>query len=179
MEMWGRNLALIAMVDDMRLRKVHNALILFLLPSAVLLSFYFRTFDETMLGVATMIGALVLTIPLFLGRVLGGGDVKLFTVFAFCVDSTSMFWTLVYSFVWGALFGLIRAALQNNMTSSVCTCSGRQGPPDSQSRNSQNTFTLSRFCLAGSRNSRSYTPRFSDEAGAWEPIRPNSSSRRF
>jgi Flp pilus assembly protein protease CpaA len=56
---------------------------------------------------------------MFALQILGGGDVKLFAVFAFCVDPSSMFWTLIYSIIWGALFGLIRAALQNNLMTLV------------------------------------------------------------
>jgi len=62
-----------------------------------------------------MLLALLITIPLFASRILGGGDVKLFAVFAFAVDPVTMFWTLVYSFIWGALFGVTRAALQKQL----------------------------------------------------------------
>jgi len=107
------------MVDDLRTRKVHNALVFSLLPLVALASFYFRGFEGTMTGVGALLLALILTIPLFAARILGGGDVKLFGVFALALDPLSMFWTLIYSFIWGALFGLTRAALSKQLLALV------------------------------------------------------------
>lgn len=116
-EMWmiATFILLVGMFDDLRSRKVHNQLLLALFPIALLASVYFRGFDGTMLGVATLLGALVLTIPLFATGILGGGDVKLFAVFAMCLDTSNMFYTLVYSVVWGAVFGLTRATAQKQL----------------------------------------------------------------
>jgi Flp pilus assembly protein protease CpaA len=109
------------LVDDLRSRKVHNALILAMLPFVFLLSFYFRGLDGSLLGLGAMVGALIVTLPLFMLGILGGGDVKLFALFSFCLDPMSMFWTLIYSFLWGAAFGVTRAALQKNLLSLVRT----------------------------------------------------------
>jgi Flp pilus assembly protein protease CpaA len=107
------------MVDDLRTRKVHNALVLALLPVVALSSLYFRGFEGTLTGVGAMLLALILTIPMFAARILGGGDVKLFGVFALALDPVSMFWTLIYSFIWGALFGVTRAALSKQLLALV------------------------------------------------------------
>ncbi len=107
------------MVDDLRSRKVHNVLVLSLLPAVVLANFYFLGIEGFMTGIGTLLLALILTIPLFAFRVLGGGDVKLFAVFALAVNPLTMFWTLIYSFIWGALFGVTRAALSNQLLAVV------------------------------------------------------------
>lgn len=107
------------MVDDLRSRKVHNALILVLLPIVAFSSLYFRGIDGTLIGVGSMLLALILTIPLFAVRVIGGGDVKLFGVFALALDPQAMFWTLIYSFFWGGLFGLTRAVLSRQLLALV------------------------------------------------------------
>lgn len=107
------------LVDDMRSRKVHNALVLALVPIVLLTSFYFRGVSGTVIGFEAFVLALIFTIPLFAAGVWGGGDVKLFAVFAFAVDPANMFWTLIYSFVWGAIFGLTRAALQKQLLTVV------------------------------------------------------------
>lgn len=113
-------LTLIAgMVDDLRSRKVHNALILILLPIVAACSLYFRGFDGSMVGVGAMLVALIITIPLFAFGILGGGDVKLFGIFALALDPASAFWTLIYSFFWGALFGLTRAVLSKQLLALV------------------------------------------------------------
>ncbi|MGZ3723900.1 MAG: A24 family peptidase [Bdellovibrionales bacterium] len=116
-EMWfvATGILLAGMVDDLRSRKVHNQLLVVVFPIALICSFYFRGFDGTMLGIGAFIGALIITIPLFAAGILGGGDVKLFAVFGFCVDPSSMLSTLLYSFIWGAVFGLTRAALQGQL----------------------------------------------------------------
>ncbi len=121
MVMFGvATLTLIAgMVDDLRSRKVHNALIMALLPVVAFSSLYFRGIDGTMIGIGAMLLALIITIPLFAVRILGGGDVKLFGVFALALDPVSMFWTLIYSFFWGALFGVTRAALSKQLLALV------------------------------------------------------------
>lgn len=107
------------MVDDLRSRKVHNELVLTLLALVAGSCFYFTGFEGLMTGTGAMLLALVLTIPLFAFRILGGGDVKLFAVFALAVNPLIMFWTLIYSFVWGALFGVTRAALSNQLLAVV------------------------------------------------------------
>lgn len=103
------------MVDDLRSRKIHNALVLPLLIFVFAANFYFRGFEGFLIGCGSMLLALVATIPLFAFGILGGGDVKLFAAFALAVDPISMGYTLIYSFVWGAIFGLTRAALQRQL----------------------------------------------------------------
>lgn len=107
------------MVDDFRSQKVHNWLVLSLMAVVAGCSIYFRGFEDSLIGVGAFLLALIITIPLFAVRILGGGDVKLFSVFALAVDPVTMFWTLIYSFIWGALFGVTRAALSNQLMALV------------------------------------------------------------
>lgn len=119
--MWAvATLILVAgLVDDLRSRKVHNALVVALFGATAVATLWFRGIDGSLLGGEAFLAALLITVPLFKMGVLGGGDVKLFAVFALAVDPTNMFWTLVYSLVWGALFGLTRAALQKQLLTVV------------------------------------------------------------
>jgi prepilin peptidase CpaA len=121
MEMWGvATITLVAgMVDDFRSRKIHNALVLPLFVFVLVANFYFRGIEGSMIGFGALLLALIATIPLFSSGIWGGGDVKLFAVFAFAVDPAGMFWTLIYSFIWGAIFGLTRAALQKQLFTLV------------------------------------------------------------
>lgn len=107
------------MVDDLRSRKIHNNLVLPLLIFVFIANFYFRGIDGFLIGAGAMILALVATIPLFALGILGGGDVKLFAVFALAVEPVNMGMTLLYSFVWGAIFGLTRAALERQLLTLV------------------------------------------------------------
>lgn len=109
-------LSLVAgVVDDLRSRKVHNALLLALFPLLLIGSVYFRGVEGSVIGLTSMVLALAVTIPLFMGRVLGGGDVKLFILFSFCVDPRSMFNTLVFSIIWGGVFAVTRAVVNNQL----------------------------------------------------------------
>lgn len=103
------------MVDDMRSQKVHNVLVLALFAAVLACNFVFRDFSGLMVGVGAMVLAILATGPLFALKILGGGDVKLFSVFALSVDPVTMFWTLIYSFIWGGFFGLTRASLQGRL----------------------------------------------------------------
>jgi prepilin peptidase CpaA len=121
MEMWAiATFSLVAgVVDDLRSRKVHNGLVLSLLPAILIASLYFRGMDGTFAGVGALLLALVLTIPLYMLGAIGGGDVKLFAAFSLCIDPTSMFSTLIFSIIWGAVFSLTRATVQRELLSLV------------------------------------------------------------
>lgn len=107
------------LVDDLRSRMVHNALILTLAPMVLISSIYFKGSEGILIGLSAMLLALVVTIPLFSLGILGGGDVKLFALFAMALDPITAFWTLIYSFVWGALFGVSRSMLQKQLLALV------------------------------------------------------------
>lgn len=117
MDMWAvATLTLVAgLIDDMRSQKVHNALVIALFAAALAANFVFRDGNGLVLGGLALLAALALALPLFVLGVVGGGDVKLFGVFALCVDPYTAFWTLVYSIIWGGIFGLTRATLQKEI----------------------------------------------------------------
>lgn len=110
---------LAGLIDDLRSRKVHNILLILISPVLFLASVHFRGMEGSLIGTTALVGALVVTIPLFMFGILGGGDVKLFSLFSFCLDPVSMIWTLIYSIIWGALFGLARALVQKNLLTLV------------------------------------------------------------
>ncbi len=121
MEMWAiATASLVAgLIDDLRSRKIHNPLVICLFVIVAVGNLYFRGFEGTAIGMGAMLLALIVTIPLFMAGIWGGGDVKLFAIFAFALEPVSMFWTLIYSFIWGGVFGLTRAALQKNLIALV------------------------------------------------------------
>lgn len=102
-------------VDDMRSRKVHNWLVLAAAVVAVVASLALRGWSGTQLGLMALALAIVVTIPVYFAKVVGGGDVKLVWAFALATEPTAIFWTLTYSIFWGALFGLTRSALQGQL----------------------------------------------------------------
>ncbi|MCB0364040.1 MAG: prepilin peptidase [Bdellovibrionaceae bacterium] len=102
---------LAGMVDDLRSRKVHNWLTVGLAVLALLvvgIVFKLPGIQQGALGASL---ALALCLPLFLAGIMGGGDLKLFTAFGLATDWNTVFWVLIFSFIWGALLGIFRAVL--------------------------------------------------------------------
>jgi Flp pilus assembly protein protease CpaA len=102
---------MIGCVDDLRSRKIHNNLLLGLLVFAIAFVFALRGISGLGNGLMSAGLALALTFPLVYFQALGGGDMKLFAVFALTSDPTSVIHVYIYSIVAGALIGLIRAAV--------------------------------------------------------------------
>ena len=117
---------LIASIDDLRSRKIHNKLILFLLPFVLLAVFLFRGFQADSAGFSSFLIhgfqglktggfsallAVLVGIPLALSRVIGGGDLKLLVLFAFTVHWSDFFRIAIYSLPWALLLGLFKIIL--------------------------------------------------------------------
>ena len=98
-------------VDDLRSRKIHNALLLGLLFLSAIIKFAFGGFTGLEWAFAWMGLGLVLSGPLWMTGVIGGGDVKLFAVFAFSSDSKTVFAVYLFSIMFGALIGSVSASL--------------------------------------------------------------------
>lgn len=100
---------LAGVVDDLRSRKVHNWLVLTLAAVALASTFWFAGWAGLQSGIFGMIVALVMTLPLVLGRILGAGDMKLLAVFGLACQWNAVASVLVLSIFWGAILGLMRA----------------------------------------------------------------------
>lgn len=102
---------IVGMVDDLRSRKVHNWLTVGLAVFALLvvgIVFKLAGLQQGALGAGL---AFALCLPLFMAKIMGGGDLKLFTAFGLATDWNTVFWVLIYSFIWGALMGVFKALL--------------------------------------------------------------------
>lgn len=103
----------VALVDDLRSRKIHNKLLLCCIPIA--LAFVVLTQGWSALlstSLFSFFGALALSFPLYFLRVIGGGDLKLYCTVALTWNLSTVFWSLTLALPWGGLLGLIRAVLQ-------------------------------------------------------------------
>ena len=106
---------LIACVDDLRTRKIHNKLILFLLAFTLPAVFLMKGWEGLMSGFFSALLALLFAVPLSLARVIGGGDLKLFVLIAFSLNFKELFWIAIYSLPWALLLGLIKIALDKKL----------------------------------------------------------------
>lgn len=104
-------IGLVAIVQDLRFRKFSNASVLwsFLILIAVLL--YEKGFVGVVAGVPALFIVLFVGYLVWLGGVLGAGDVKIMAILAMTMDWTQSLEFVFYSFVWGGLVGLIGLVL--------------------------------------------------------------------
>ncbi len=97
--------------DDLRSRKIHNWLILILLAVALLSIFFLQGYGGLFRALGKGLVALGLSLPLTLLKVIGGGDMKLYTVLALVLPPQAVISSLVCSFFWGAILGVIKLIL--------------------------------------------------------------------
>lgn len=106
---------LIACIDDLRSKKIHNKLILIMLAFALPAVFFFNGLEGLKAGGLSALLALLFAVPLTLARVIGGGDLKLFILIAFTLNFRDLFWLAIYSLPWALLLGLIKIALDRRL----------------------------------------------------------------
>lgn len=104
-------LLLAACLTDIKYKKVLNwfvvASFFFVIASHLIFGNSFKeVFLEGTFGFAM---AFILTLPLYMLRALGGGDVKIFAVFGFATNVDAVIFTFIASLLWGSLLGVIRA----------------------------------------------------------------------
>ena len=106
---------LIASIDDLRSRKIHNKLILFLFPFVLASVAFLGGTSALIAGGFSAFLALTVGIPLALGRIIGGGDLKLLVLFALTVSWPVFLKVFIYSFPWALLLGLFKIALEKKL----------------------------------------------------------------
>ena len=111
MEIVATLILLAGVVDDLRSQKVHNKLIIALFSLTVLALIIISGPLSLIPASISFLLALGFAIPLALVGVLGGGDMKLFAVFALATNTHAVMEVAVFSLIWGALLGTTRAIL--------------------------------------------------------------------
>lgn len=105
-----------SVIDDLRSKKIHNYLILVQAGVAIISVLIVKGPVALLYALALMGLSLLITIPLVLLKVIGGGDMKLFAVLALVLPPRLMLWTFIASFIWGALLGVIKVLLDKKAT---------------------------------------------------------------
>ncbi len=106
---------LIGAADDLRSKKIHNKLILALLPAVLLLVFLTGGLSALMRGGLSFLFALALGAPLALSRLIGGGDMKLLALFALTVHWKALCLSFLLALPWSLLLGLVKMALDRQL----------------------------------------------------------------
>ena len=105
----------IACIDDLRSRKIHNKLILFLLPLVLLAVGLTGGIEALKAGLLSAFIACIVGIPLTLWRAIGGGDLKLLFVFALTLSWLDFLTIFIYSFFWALILGLVKIILDKKL----------------------------------------------------------------
>ena len=123
LQLIATGILLVAVVDDLRSRKIHNKLILILIPIALLSAFTVFFIDGGLViafqnlltfSLASAALSLFFGIALWKAKILGGGDVKIYFVFSLVAGMQATLWSLLISFIWGGVLGIIMSILKGN-----------------------------------------------------------------
>jgi prepilin peptidase CpaA len=105
----------IAVVFDLRTRKVPNAFVIFSLCVGIIT----QVIQTGLFGLATSIGGVVFGIMLgilfVLIKVIGAGDMKIFAAVSSLLTWKSILISFVLSFIWGALLGVVQIAVSGKL----------------------------------------------------------------
>jgi Flp pilus assembly protein protease CpaA len=104
---------LVSTFTDFKFKKVQNWIVLSLL--AVVLVHHVvlgqrEVWSEGFLGFGT---AVLLCLPLYMAKALGGGDFKVFAVFGLATNTNAVLYTFIFSLFWGSALGITRAVISN------------------------------------------------------------------
>ncbi len=106
---------LAGVIDDIVTKKVHNHLAIAALVVGGMYSYFSGGKEQLVLGMLALGLTFCLYAPLFLLKVLGGGDVKLMLAFSVTANWQAILNLTFYAFIWALVFGLIRAALDKKL----------------------------------------------------------------
>ena len=106
---------ILGVFNDIKSRKVNNKLVLAMAIAAALCRVLFDSPTGLLHGFMAALAAFVLSFSLVKIKIIGAGDVKLLMAFALLSDINNVFWIIIYSFVWGAVLGLIKYTVSGEL----------------------------------------------------------------
>jgi Flp pilus assembly protein protease CpaA len=96
---------------DLRSRKISNRLVIATFVVAVAYLSIRGGLGSLGTGLISTVLAFAITLPLYLTKVLGGGDLKIFTAAATLMSWQVVVATAIAALFWGSLLGVLRALL--------------------------------------------------------------------
>jgi prepilin peptidase CpaA len=106
---------LLAVLDDLRSRKIHNVLVLVLFAVALVSVLIFQGVEGLFPALLNLLVALGISVPLVLLKIIGGGDMKLYAVLALVLSPRALIVSLLCAFFWGAVLGLLKVILDKKI----------------------------------------------------------------
>lgn len=110
------SLILIAGVaNDIMSKKVHNALFVACVVMAIGHAFYVGGLDQLSVSFLSLFAAFLFFLPLVIFKITGAGDMKLMMAFALASSWNAVLLVSMYSLIWAAIFGLVKASLEGKV----------------------------------------------------------------
>lgn len=109
----------IAVYTDLRARSIYNKFILASLAAGALNTYIFFGWSGIQAGLLGMGLAFAITFPLFLTKILGGGDVKLLAVLGLCTTYSTILDVVILSFIWASVIGIFYAIINGTAKKMV------------------------------------------------------------
>lgn len=106
---------LYAVYMDLKTAKFPNRFVLIYLGVNLLMVIVLRGFGGLPVSLITMVAAIALLAPIYLTKILGGGDIKLIFSLSPLLLLNEFLGFLLMSFVWAGVFGLFRNLLGGNL----------------------------------------------------------------
>ena len=110
---------LAGVIDDLRSRKFHNWLFLTATAVAFTVMGVSDGWQGLLNGLAGFTAGMIVLLPLVLIKALGAGDMKLLAAAGTLLGWSVVIDVAIYSFVWGALFGLLQVILKRQLRTTV------------------------------------------------------------
>lgn len=98
--------------EDLRSRKIKNKTVLISFAICAVMAVTLGGLPALGWGLVSVMLALLASTPLFMAKVLGGGDVKIFAAVSVLLSAPEVVYTLLASLIWGALLGVLSAVLR-------------------------------------------------------------------
>jgi len=107
----------IAVYYDLTTAKFPNKFFIAFIILNIILILLFGGLSAISVGILTLSVAILLMLPIYMIKMLGGGDIKLILAVSPMLLLPELIGFLVMSFVWAAVFGFLRSAFGGNLRS--------------------------------------------------------------
>lgn len=113
------SLMLVACAYDIKSARIPNMLVVLSLFVLQVLAFYSSGLSSLIQTGISFCVLLMILVPLFATKVIGGGDVKLMLAFSPMFTLSSALETLIYTLIWGAVFSIVVLILQKKSKQTI------------------------------------------------------------
>jgi prepilin peptidase CpaA len=103
----------IAAVMDYRKRKIKNNFVISVFAFSTVLLLSTESWNGFQLGLSSLAAAFIAILPLYLLKVVGGGDLKFFVAISPLMNWQLVVVTVIAALVWGSLLGVFQTLLRS------------------------------------------------------------------